>query len=128
LFYFYGSQGITFFLDFLSFEESTGCLMGVATHIPTRRISQILTWLHHMVPLRDWTKIQDRIGECNLFHFSVSPCSLNARSSHNPIGTLSSGWTHCTLSLSFPSHQTWSCHNNHSKNPWHIHHLPCVGP
>jgi hypothetical protein len=116
------------FLFWFPFEESIGCLMEVAAHTLTTWIPQILTWLHHMVLLRDWIDIQNMIGECNLLYSLVSPYSQNPQSSHNAVGILSSRWTHCTLSLRSPSHQTWSCHNNHSKNPWHIHRLLCVGP
>jgi len=97
--------------------DITGCWMEVAVHTLTIRILYILIWLHHMVPLKDWTEIQDMIGECNLFHFSIFPCSQNPWNSHNPTGTFSLGWTHYTLNLKSLNHQTWSCHNNHSKNP-----------
>jgi hypothetical protein len=109
-------------------EESICCFMGVTTHTPTTEIPQILTWLHYMVPFRDWTKIQDRSGECDLLHFPISLCSQNPRSSHYLTGIFSSEWTHYTLNLRTPRYQTWCCHNKHSKNPSHIHHLPCVGP
>jgi len=107
---------------------SIGYLMGVVAHTPTTGIPQIQTWLHHMVPLKNWTEIQGRTIECNLLYSPVSHCSQNPQSSHNVAGILSSRWTHYTFNLWSVSHQTWSCHNNHSKKPWHIHHLPCVGP
>jgi hypothetical protein len=109
-------------------KESIGCLLRVAAHTPTIEIPQVLSWHHHMVPLKNWTKIQNRRGECDLFHFIISPCSQNPWSSHYPACTFFSEWTHCTLTLRPPSCQRWCHHNNHSWNPWHIHHLPCIGP
>jgi hypothetical protein len=47
------------------------------TDTPTTKIPQILFWHHHMVPLKNWTKIQNRIGECDLLYFIVSPCFQN---------------------------------------------------
>jgi hypothetical protein len=44
---------------------------------PTTKTPQRLTRLLHMVPLRDWTKIQGRIGECNQFCSPISPRSQN---------------------------------------------------
>jgi hypothetical protein len=45
------------FLSWYPLKESTGCLMEVATHTLTTGIPHILIWLHHMVPLKDLTKI-----------------------------------------------------------------------
>jgi hypothetical protein len=86
-------------------KESTGCLMRVATHTPTTEIPHILTWFHHMVLLREWIEIHNISDECDLLHFLVSPFSQNPQSSHYPACTLSSKWTHCTLSLKPPSYQ-----------------------
>jgi hypothetical protein len=36
--------------------------------------------------------------------------------------------THCKLSSRSPKPSNMNYHNNHSRNPWHTHHLPCVGP
>jgi hypothetical protein len=92
-------------LSWFPLKESTGCLMRVAAHTPTTKIPQILIWFHHMVPLREWIEIHDISGECDLLHFPISPCSQNPESSHYPACTLSSKWTHCTLSLRPPSYQ-----------------------
>jgi hypothetical protein len=115
-------------LSWFPLKESTGCLMGMAVHTPTTEIPQILIWLHHMVPFIDWTEIQDRSNECDLLHFPISPYFQNPRSSHYTTNIFSLEWTHYTFSLRPPSYQTWCCHNNHSRNPWHIHQLPCVSP
>jgi hypothetical protein len=62
--------------------------MKVAAHTPTTEIPQVVFRHHHMVPLKNWTEIRNKSGECDLLHFLVSPCSQNPRSSHYPIGTL----------------------------------------
>ncbi len=56
-------------------KEPTGCLMRVVAHTSTTEIPQVQFWHHHMVPLRDYTEIQNKIGECDLIHFRASPCS-----------------------------------------------------
>jgi hypothetical protein len=50
-------------------------LHGNGSSYPTIETPQKLTQLHPMIPVKEWTKIQGRIGECNLFYFPISPCS-----------------------------------------------------
>jgi hypothetical protein len=95
---------------------------------PTTKPPQRLTQQLHLILLIDWTNIQDKINECNIFYPLVSP-SQKPRSSHNATCTLSLGWnTLCTHHLKIPKVITHELPHNHSKNPWHTHHLPCVGP
>jgi hypothetical protein len=67
------------FFSWFLLKESTSCFMGVVVHTPTTRIPHILTWLFHMIPFKDCTKIQGRIGECNIFYSPISPCSQTLR-------------------------------------------------
>ncbi len=87
------------FLSWLFFKESTSWFMGVVVHTPTIGIPQILTWLFHTVPLRDF---QGRISECNLFYSLVSSCSQNSQNSHNAASTLSSRWNTLHTQLKIP--------------------------
>jgi hypothetical protein len=104
-------------------------LHGNGSSYPTIETPQKLTQLLPMIPFRDWTKIQGRIGECNLFYSPVSPCSQNPRSSHNATSTLSLGWnTLHTDHIKIPKVIKHELPHNHSKNPWHTYHLPCVDP
>jgi len=105
--YFYGLQWINFSFDFLF--KSQQVTSWEWKFIPqTSRIPQIQTWLFHMVPLRDWTKIHGRISECNQFYSLVSLRSQNPRSSHNAAGILLR-MKHIVHSIQNPqSHQTWT--------------------
>jgi hypothetical protein len=59
-----------------------------------------------MVPFKDWTKIQGRIGKGNQFYSSISPRSQNPRSSHN-VGDIFLKMKHMVhLVLNPQSHQT----------------------
>jgi hypothetical protein len=81
-----------------------------------------------MIPLTNWTKIQDMIIECNIFYYLASP-SQKPQNSHNAIGTISLGWnTLRTHHMKIPKVITHGLPHNHSRNPRHIHHLPCVNP
>jgi len=70
------------------FKEPTNCLMRVAPHTLPTEIPQVQSRHHHMVPLRNWTEIQNKIDECDLIHFMVSLCSQNPQSSHYLATTL----------------------------------------
>jgi hypothetical protein len=84
---------------------------------PTIETPQRPTQQLHMIPLRYWIEIQDKISEYNIFYFLVS-LSQKPRSSHNATCTLSSLWnTLRTHHLKIPKVITHGLPHNHSKNP-----------
>jgi hypothetical protein len=120
-------KGLVFLL--ISFLGVNKLFHRSGSSYPTTKTPQRLIQLFHMIPLRDWTKIHGKISECNLFYSQVSPYSQNPQNSHNVAGTLSSGWnTLHTHHFKIPKVIKHELPHNHSKNPWHTHHLPCVDP
>jgi hypothetical protein len=104
----------------LTFPSKWGCDTTIETpHILNRQLPMVL--------LRDWIEIQGRINECNQLYSPISPCSQNPRSSHSTVSTFSLGWYTLHIKLKIPKVIKHELPHNHSKNPWHIHHLLCVG-
>jgi hypothetical protein len=101
-------------LSWFPLKEPTSCLMSVVAHTSTIEIPQMQPQHHYMVSLTNWTKIKNRIGECDLIHFIISLCSQNPRSSHYPANIFFSKWSHCTFTLRPPNCQRWCCHINRS--------------
>jgi hypothetical protein len=57
------------------------------------------------------------------------PLPKNLRAPTNATSTLSLRWNKLhTHHLKIPKVITHELPHNHSRNPWHDHHLPCVGP
>jgi hypothetical protein len=109
-------------------KESTGCLMSGVVHTPTIEIpySIILTSSHGFFQRLDINSIQKQ----RMWFITLPSIPLFPKSPELPLCNKYSllKWTHCTFTLRPPSCQRWCCHNNHSWNLWHTHHLPCIGP
>jgi hypothetical protein len=66
-------------ISFDSSQKPIGCLMSVATRTSTTKIPQVQSQHHYMVPLKNWTETQNKIGGCYLVHFLVSYYSKISR-------------------------------------------------
>jgi len=62
-------------LSWFPLNEPTSYLMSVATHTSTKEIPQVQSQHHYLIPLWNWTKIQNKINGCYFVHFLISYCS-----------------------------------------------------
>jgi hypothetical protein len=94
------------------------------TKTPQRPIQQL-----HMIPLRDWIEKFRAWWVKVIYSILQYPLPKSLGPPTNASCTFSLGWNRLHIHhLKIPKVITHELPRNHSRNPWHNHPLPCVGP